>query len=218
MARKQRAGDTATNARKRYYRAAERYLKQAQNAIGATAARYRALAEIRLKEAISTYTKETTQRFSKPIQRIANALGVNLSEERETIQQRTKAQEEQIRKHAIDQSLKATVKGTKDTDSLREREARAILNSPIGSRVIGGTVEIWEDQARVVTEDGKTKIDNKKILPALYDYFEVDNVADLLDKVEDIAQDSLYANPDNEAFYESAKVIIQTYIKNAQNG
>ena len=217
MARKRRAGDTATNARKRYYRAAERYLKQAKNAIGATAARYRALAEIRLKEAISTYTKETTQRFSKPIQRIANELGVNLSEERETIQQRTKAQEEQIRKHAIDQSSKATVKGTKDSDSLREREARAILNSPIGSRVIGGTVEIWEDQAKVVTDEG-TKIDNKKILPALYDYFEVDNVADLLDKVEDIAQDSLYANPDNEAFYESAKVMIQTYIKNAQNG
>ena len=139
-----------------------------------------------------------------------------MSEERETIQQRTKAQEKQIREHAIDQSLNATVKGTKDSDSLRQREARAILNSPIGSRVIGGTVEIWEDQAKIVTDDG-TKIDNKKILPALYDYFEVDNLADLLDTIEDIAQDSLYANPDNEAFYESAKVTIQTYIKNAKN-
>ena len=217
MVRKRRAGDDATNARKRYYRAAERYLKQAQQSIGATASRYRALAEIRLKDAISTYTKETTQRFAKPIQRIANALGVNLSEERETIQQRTKAQEKQIRERAIDQSIEASVKGTKDSESLRQREARAILNSPIGSRVIGATVEIWEDQAKIVTDDG-TKIDNKKILPALYDYFKVDNLADLLDTIEDIAQDSLYANPDNEAFYESAKVTIQTYIKNAQNG
>ena len=217
MVRKQRAGDSVTNARKRYYRAAERYLKQAQQSIGATASRYRALAEIRLKDAINTYTKETTQRFAKPIQRIANALGVNLSEERETIQQRTKAQEKQIRERAIDQSIEATVKGAKDSESLRQREARAILNSPIGSRVIGGTVEIWEDQAKIETDEG-TKVDKYKILPALYDYFKVDNLADLLDVIEDIAQDSLYANPDNIAFYESAKVTIQTYIKNAQNG
>lgn len=216
MARKQRSGDLATNARKRYYRAAERYLKQAQNSSGATASRYRALAETRLKDALSTYTKETTQNFSKPIQRIANELGVNLSEERETIQQRTKSQEKRIREHAINQSLDATVKGSVGSESLRQREARAILNSPIGSRIIGGTVEIWEDSAKVDTNEGK-KVDNKKILPALYDYFKVDNLADLLDKIEDITQDSLYANPDNEAFYESAKVMIQTYIKNAQN-
>lgn len=216
MVRKRKIGDDATNARKRYYRAAERYLKQAQQSIGATAARYRALAEIRLKEALNTYTKETTQRFSKPIQRIANALGVNLNEERETIQQRSKAEEKQIREHAINKSLEATAKGSKTSDTLRQREARAILNSPIGKRVIGGTVEIWEDEATMLTDDG-TKIDNKKILPALYEHFEVDNLADLLDKIEDIAGDMLYASPDDDAFYEGAKVTIQTYIRSQRN-
>lgn len=97
--------------------------------------------------------------------------------------------------------------------TLREEEARAILNSPIGQRIIGGTVEIWEEGARVAADNGKGyKIDKKKILPQLFAYFNVDNVADLLDEIENITGDLLYSRGDMEANYEAVKLIIQNKI------
>lgn len=215
MARGKRpTGDDATNARKRYYRAAERYLKQAQNAIGAQAARLRALAEMRLNDALKTYTKATTQIFAKPIQRIASALGIDLGEKRREIKERTAKEEKSIREKAISGSRRAML-GAQDAETLRQNEARALLNSRIGRRIIGGTVQIWQDDASIETETG-TKIDKRRILPALYNYFNVDNLADLLDKIEDITGETLYSNADNDAFYESAKITIQTYIQ--ENG
>ena len=217
MARGKRpTGDDATNARKRYYRAAERYLKQAANAIGAQAARLRSLAEMRLNDALKTYTKATTQVFAKPIQRIANALGIDLGEKRREMQQRSAKEEKAIREKAIsDKYSRRAMQGAQDAETLRQNEARALLNSRIGRRIIGGTVQIWQDDASIETETG-TKIDKRRILPALYNYFNVDNLADLLDKIEDITGETLYSNADDDAFYESAKITIQTYIQ--ENG
>ena len=211
MARKARAGDAATNARKRYYRDAERYLKLAGKTFGATSARYRSMARIRLQEALNTYTKATTQEFAKPIQAIANALGVDLNAQRDIMKQRTVEMENHIRERAIKQSGKATRKGLTD-EQLRQREAQALFNTDIGSRIIGGTVELWVTNARIDTETG-TKIDNKRILPILFEKFGVDNLADLIQKFTDIAGESLYSSVGNDAFYENAKVTIQTYVR-----
>lgn len=214
MARAKRpTGDLANTARKRYYRDAERYLRQAENSTGATAARYRAMAQIRLNEALNTYTKSTTQNFAKPIQNIANKLGVDLNVAREKISSRSAKQEKQIRSRAIDetQSLYA-LRSSQDSETLRQNEARALFNSPIGSRIIGGTVDIWQQKATVTLPDGSTKIDKSKIIPALYEHFEVDNLADLLDAIEKRSGEDLYRSPDDEAFYESVKITIQTAI------
>lgn len=213
-------GDTAYNARRRYYRAAERYLKNAASAVGATAARYRELARQKLNDALKTYDKGTTQPFSKPIQKIANVLGIDLTEERRKTQAQSKKVNEEIRNGAIklgegSRSYQALEKARKSTASqtLREEEARAILNSPIGQRIIGGTVEIWEEGARVPADNEKGyKIDKTKILPQLFDYFKVDNLADLLTEIEKIAGDLLYLHPDEEKLYETAKLTIQNKI------
>lgn len=214
MARAKRpTGDLANTARKRYYRDAERYLRQAENTTGATAARYRSMAQKRLNEALNTYTKSTTQNFAKPIQNIANKLGVDLNVARDKIRSRSAKQEKQIRSRAIDetQSLYA-LRSSQDSETLRQNEARALFNSPIGSRIIGGTVDIWQDKATVTLPDGSTKIDKSKIIPALFDYFEVDNLADLIDAIENMSGEDLYRSPDDEAFYESVKITIQTAI------
>ncbi len=219
MARAKRpTGDTATNARKRYYRAAERYLKQAQNAVGANAARLRTLAQLRLEDALNTYTKATKQSFSKPIQRIANALGIDLSEERRKMQARTDKEDLRIRERAISEEKSKQAKASAyDSETMRQSEARALLNSPIGRRVIGGTVDIWQSKASYIDENGQTKIDKTKILPALFEHFKVDNLADLLYVMQDIAGDALFNDPDEEALYESAKITIQTYVKSQRN-
>lgn len=210
---RRKTGDDATNARKRYYRAAERYLKQAKDASGATAARYRALAREQLDSALDTYSKATTQRFSQPIQRIANELGVSLDEKRQQIKQRSDEYAEKIRTAAIDldegKSKESLVSERTDAESLRQAEARTLLNSPIGQRVLGGTVDIWRKEAYSVDDAGEKQLDRSKILPALYDYFKVDNLADLLDKIEQITGEDLYKDPNVDAFYESVKITLQ---------
>ena len=53
MARNRRpTGDEATNARKRYYRAAQRHLKRANELSGVSASRERKLAEIQFNHAL----------------------------------------------------------------------------------------------------------------------------------------------------------------------
>ena len=219
MARAKRpTGDAATNARKRYYRAAERYLKQAENAVGANKSKLEALAQLRLDDALKTYSKTTTQNFSKPIQNIANRLGVDLSEKRRKMQERTNKEELNIRERAMNEERSKQAKASAyNSETMRQREARALLNSDIGSRIIGGTVEVWQSEASYIDENGQTKIDKTKILPALYEHFEVDNLADLLDVMQDIAGEDLYKNLDEQALYESAKITIQTYIKSQRN-
>lgn len=221
MARGKRpTGDSAYNARRRYYRAAERYLKDAESSTGATAARYRELARQRLNDALKTYDKGTTQAYSKPIQKIANDLGIDLGEERRKTQSRSNETALEIRRAAIDleagsksfRALESTRQNI-GTQQLREDEARAVLNSPIGQRIIGGTVEIWEDAARVEAENGKGfKIDKTRILPSLFEYFNVDNIADLLSRIEEIAGDLLYSDAGDSAIYEAVKLTIQNKI------
>lgn len=214
---RRKTGDDATNARKRYYRSAERYLKRADETTGATSARYRSLAKRELDNALNTYSKSTTQKFSKPIQKLANDLGVSLDEERKKIKGRSDEYAEKVRSSAIDlgkgsASAKRLVSQRKDEEQRRQDEARALLNSPIGHRILGGFVDVWKDEATVIDESGKEIVDNSKILPALFDYFNVDNLADMLEKVEEIIGDKLYADEDSDAMYEAVKIMLQVHV------
>ena len=228
MARGKRpTGDTAYTARRRFYRSAERYLKEANKNTGATAARYKELARLNLEDALKTYGVETKQKFSRPIQRIASEFGIDIEGQRRELQiEREDKKEEALRKAAVTRAETAReelldLEGGKSaralagarTESLREDEARAILNSPIGQRIIGGTVEVWEEGARVPAENKKGyKIDKEKILPQLFDYFKGDNLSELLGKIEDITGELLYSHGDLDEKYEAAKLVIQNYI------
>lgn len=187
-------------------------MKRAEQSTGATAARYRQLARQDLDNALNTYSKSTTQKFSKPIQKLANDLGVSLDRERQKIKARSDEYAEKIRDAAIDlgedsASAKRLVSSIEDVETLRQGEARAILNSPIGHRILGGLVDKWEEAATVEDESGKLTVDQTKILPALFDYFNVDNLADMLEKVEEIIGDELYADEDDDMMYEAVKIM-----------
>lgn len=209
MARKRKAGDIATNARKRYYRAAERYLKQASQSSGASAGRYRELARQKLEDAIGTYAKKTTQAFSKPIQRLADQLGIDLQSKREQLKAKSDSKAEKQQTKLIENSERSLASVELTTDEMREMQARAILNSPIGKRIIGGTVDIWRDAATVVGDDGQYSIDKTKILPALFEHYEVDNLADLIEAIENEVGETLYSSPDSDEMYETVKLLLQ---------
>ena len=222
-------GDTATNARKRFYRSAERYMKQADKTSGATAERYRYLARQEFDKAINTYDPTTTQPFSRPIRNLAARFGVDLEQERERMKENKKKQaakrleligteEQEANKEGV--SFKSLVSSRRDKETLRQEEARAIMNSPIGQRVLGGLVDIWRDEAFIEeeTEIGRRKtLDRSKIYQALFKHFKVDNLADLLAKIEEMTGETLYKHPNEDEWYESAKITIQKIMKQSNN-
>lgn len=202
-----KAGDEAYNARRRYTRAAQRYMKKADESTGAVAGRYRQLAKDNLASAMGTYDKSTTQKISKPIQSLADRLGVDTAQARRNLKARTDSSAEKLRSSLIseERSKKALAGTYEKAEERRQAEARAVIFSDdIGRRILGGTVEVWRDKA--TGENGK--VDKKKILPALYEHFKVDNLADLLIQVENLVGDMLYSDVDSETMYETVKLTI----------
>lgn len=207
MPRKKKPGDSVYNARRRYTRAAERNLKKAENSTGVTAARYRHMATQQFKAAMNTYDKATTQKMSKKVKNLADRLGIDTEQQRRNLKARTDESVKTMRNRLIDisEKLLESKLDAQGSEQRRQDEARAILNNDkIGSRILGGLVHIWKDEATV-----NGKVDKSKILPALYKHFKVDNLADLLQKVEDMIGDMLYADADSNVMYETVKLTIQ---------
>lgn len=206
-ARAKKAGDTFYNARRRYQRAAERNLRKAEASSGATAARYRSLAMQDLDKALSTYDKPTTQEFSKPIQNLADKLGVDLSQQRSQLQSMKDDRANRLRTLAEQESTQRLESALSDPETRRQAEAKALFSSDIGSRIIGGMVDVWRP---VAVEGGK--VNKRKMMQAIYNHFNVDNLADLLQKVEEQIGEALYKNDDMDNMYETVKLTIQNKV------
>lgn len=216
MARKKRpTGDDATNARKRYYRAAERHLKNAQKLSGASAARERKLAEIQFENALNTYDPETTQRASKPMRRLANEFGIDIEQRRRELSRMSEKlreyrieQAKEIRKELIsdEESKKARVKNLRDASKRSEYEAKTLLgNQNIMHRILGGLVDIWNVRDN---KDIKGKIKREKIIPTLFEHYNVNTMSELLDKIEKQVGDMLYGANQDE-IYDTVKLTLQ---------
>lgn len=212
-ARDFKAGDDSTNARKRFYRKSQSYLKKAEESSGATASKYRQLAKQNFEDALNTYEPTNKQKYSKPIRELAEVFGYDLEGHREKRIENEKFYKK-VQERAIENSVSALKSIEDDPETRRQNEARALLNNDaIGSRILGGLVDVWKDEASVYDDEGNYQgIDNEEILPALFDYFEVDNLADMLEKVEEIIGDKLYADEDSDSMYEAVKILIQTEI------
>lgn len=218
-ARARKAGDVSTNARKRYYRASERYLKKAEESSGSTATRYRQLAKQNFDDALATYDPANTQKYSKPIQRLAAEFGYDLDKRRELPTDSASAEREITRRklrqsQAIGESERVKESFLADDDKRRQREAQTLFrSSEIGRRIIGGYVDVWRDEATVIDEiTGERKVDTRLIFKALYKYFGVDNLADLVEKVENEVGETLYRMGDDDEIYEVVKLQIQNKV------
>ena len=213
--------DENYNARRRFYRAAQRNLEKANRATGATADRLRSVARQDLKKALDTYDKETTQNFSKPIQNLAEKLGVNLSFQRSVLKKLSDKAARKLQESAKERSKERLVSALDDTEQRRQQEAEIVFSTNVGSRIIGGLVNVWREQATVPTikfdrKTGQkyksTKVDKEKMFQAMFDYFKVDNLADLLQKVEKAIGSRLYENGDTDTMYETVKLLIQSKV------
>lgn len=204
MAKRSKKADETYNARRRYTRAAERYLDKAENSSGATAARYRQLAKTNYQSAVSLYGSSSHAKKSAGIKSLEAEFGVDC-------ERVNSARREDL----VKQSVFSLESSLADIDVRREQEARALLNDDtIGSRILGGLVDVWKGPATVTDENGLFRVDNKKIVPALLDYFKVDSLADMISKLEDSIGSSLYDLKGNiEDIYEYVRITIAEKVR-----
>ena len=199
MARARRKGDEAYNARRRYTRKAERYMKQADSAYGANRERYIELAKREAEKALSTYDKEPRfQDLSKGLQRVAL----------ETDAQFVKPANDAQRQKIISRSKRSLEGNIQDR---REYEGRAIMSSSVGSRIIAALEPIWRDYATVNPETGKTEIDWSAASKAIFEYMSEQvgklvndwlGVIEAIENSPEIGAD-LYKDPKNEIRYDA---------------
>lgn len=184
------ASDDAYNARRRYYRQAQRYERQAAKASTPTeAGRLRKLGARALENAIKTYEDPTKARVSRPIAELQKSLQV---------EKPLRKPSENYRQTIIDESKKkATEKGMTDFER-RETEASEILTGAIGRRVFGATSEIWKD-----AEDRED---------AILKYFGAASMMDVIEAIEDAGID-LYSDPESEQKYDEIRTAIELAFK-----
>ena len=186
--------DDAYNARRRYGRQAERYIKKAAESSGETASRYKALARDAFDNAMRTYT-DKGQKISARLQRVYEALNFSARSIEEIRPLYMSGVGENERKALVEQSKDYLVG---DDQTRREREARILLSSTnVGHKIMGGLVDVW------INADDRVK--------AILDYFGVDNLASVIDILEAKIGDALYSSDDIGATY----AIVALQIQNA---
>lgn len=200
MARARKNSDDVYNARRRFRRQAERYLKKAESASGLTRARYEAQARNAVMNAMRTYSGG--QKPQGQVKKLAERLEITQG----TFAARAAlkgAQAKSIRKSdlskLIGKSFTALVgSSTKSRDEI----AREILNTGnIGSRFYGGLVQIWD-----YSEESRQHPNQ-----AILDFFDKESIMDVLEELEEQGI-NLYAPDENDDVYKSAQLQLQKFV------
>lgn len=199
--------DETYNARRRFIRTAKNYLGKARDSVGAESMRYRELARDLLTKAASLYERKANITRSKDFTTTAKQLGIDVKEFMRGDDE-TKREQQRV-KRIIDES-KTWVSGKKMTreqrrEWRRSKEAQAILNGPIGSRIYAGLVDVW---AQPTFEDGElvNRQNVEDINQAIMDYYGVDNMMDVISILE--KQMDIYADPKSLERYDAVSLQI----------
>lgn len=208
MARAGKKSDSSYNARRRFVRLAERMVKKAKSTTGRVAERFKNQARAAIEKAAQLYERKADIKRSNGFISLADELGVNLDEYM-TLGEQNKRRE-QLKQESLDATTTVidASTGKRRMRSARERrdvEARAILNSPIGSRIYGGLVDVW---AQPTFKDGELvyRKGREEINRAIMDYFGVDSMMDVIELLE--KETNLYADPESMEKYDAVTLAI----------
>lgn len=181
MARKKRESDEQYNIRRRLTRAAARAIKKAEQATGAERERLEWQAEQHLKRAASTYAE------GKPVGKKVSDLSKRLGRE---IERPSRIDIEQIKA----QSEKAKFRTGKSAQ--REQSAREVLNSNIGSRIIGAFESEWRD-------------DKSNMLEIIMQKTGASDLMEVIEIIEEKVGASLYMEPGSDPRYDEIVELIK---------
>lgn len=196
-------GDAQYNARRREYRAAQRYLKKAQQTSGAASEKNRALAKTHFERALETYDPAQNQRFSSSIINLAAEFGVDIQGQRSEFITSNEAR----RKKAIERSASALKKTPAEQ---REQEARDLINNKeIGRRILGGLVDIWRDSVK----KGNSAAENRQAIEkAIFEYFGTNSWADVLERLEQRMGNEMFSIASDLEIYDVVRIGLQKHI------
>ena len=208
MARNRKPSDDVRNARRREYRAAQRYLKKAEETSGATAARNRALAKTHLFNALETYDPAQNQKLAAPIVNVAAQLGIDIQKSRSEFITSTQEQRQQ----AVERSYSALEENLKDPSKRKAIETQALLrNKAIGRRIMGGLVDVWRDSAK---KDVSARENRQNIQKAIFDYFKVDSWSEVFERLVEAVGSALFNTEIDQEIYDVVRITLQTKINN----
>jgi len=198
MPREKRDSDETYNARRRYRRQAERFIKKADESSGILKSRYEAQARNATINALSTYAKG--QQPKGRVKQLTEMLGIDAK----TVQQVAFAKGMQSGgvSTGLVSRLVERSKQTLASAETRDAMAKEILSTGnVGSRFYGGLVDIWGDTPE------HREHPNQSIL----DFFGTDSMMDVIEDLEAEGID-LYTPDENEDVYKSAQLALQQYI------
>ena len=198
MSREKRDSDETYNARRRYRRQAERFIKKADESSGILKSRYEAQARNATINALSTYAKG--QQPKGRVKQLTEMLGIDAK----TVQQVAFAKGMQSSgvSTGLVSRLVQRSKQTLASAETRDAMAKEILSTGnVGSRFYGGLVDIWGDTPE------HREHPNQSIL----DFFGTDSMMDVIEDLEAEGID-LYTPDENEDVYKSAQLVLQQYI------
>lgn len=198
MPRKKRDSDETYNARRRYRRQAERFIKKADESSGILKSRYEAQARNATINALSTYAKG--QQPKGRVKQLTEMLGIDAK----TVQQVAFAKGMQSGgvSTGLVSKLVERSKQTLVSAETRDEMAKEILSTGnVGSRFYGGLVDIWGDTPE------HREHPNQPIL----EFFGTDSMMDVIEGLEAAGID-LYTPDENEDVYKSAQLALQQYI------
>jgi len=185
MARSEKA-DSLHNARRRFYRASDRYLKKAQQATGNEQKRYMQLANTSLEKAIALYDDPTKAQNNSEVKRLSRQLNPRV---------RKKKLSEREQKSLVSQSFRT--KERKSKEERRQDEAAILMSSDVGNSIYAAMSDIWQDEPYANRDD------------LILDYFGADSMADVIEMLVDSGID-LYADEDLEYWrYEEKRTAIE---------
>ena len=198
MPREKRDSDETYNARRRYRRQAERFIKKADESSGILKSRYEAQARNATINALSTYAKG--QQPKGRVKQLTEMLGIDAK----TVQQVAFAKGMQSggMSTGLVSRLVQRSKQTLASAETRDEMAKEILSTGnVGSRFYGGLVDIWGDTPE------HREHPNQSIL----EFFGTDSMMDVIEDLEAEGID-LYTPDENEDVYKSAQLALQQYI------
>ena len=198
MPREKRDSDETYNARRRYRRQAERFIKKADESSGILKSRYEAQARNATINALSTYAKG--QQPKGRVKQLTEMLGIDAK----TVQQVAFAKGMQsggVTTGLVSRLVEHS-KLTLASAETRDEMAKEILSTGnVGSRFYGGLVDIWGDTPE------HREHPNQSIL----EFFGTDSIMDVIEDLEAEGID-LYTPDENEDVYKSAQLALQQYI------
>lgn len=180
MARKKTKADELYNMRRRLTRAAERSIRKAQKATGAERERLEWQAEQHLKRAAATYSGSSV---GKKVTDLEKKLG-------KEIEKPSRFDIEQIKRQAEKSKFRFGKKAR------REQSAREVLNSNVGSRIIGAFESEWRD-------------DKANMLDIIMQRTGASDLMEVVEIIEEKVGASLYMEPGDTARYDEVVELIK---------